>query len=121
MNATDKQMARKRRPKRGAGGKFVSGGGGGPGRPKGTPNHLTAEVKAVIYEAFERKGGVKYLVGLDDAVFCRLLALLIPRAQEHTGEDGGPMQITVNVTKHYDADAGAAEDGQAPEAARRGS
>lgn len=32
------------------------------GRQKGTPNKLTADVKAMILEALDKAGGVKYLV-----------------------------------------------------------
>ncbi|MCU0891487.1 MAG: hypothetical protein MUE77_07020 [Sandarakinorhabdus sp.] len=34
----------------------------GPGRPKGVPNKLTREVKAILQEAFEELGGVEKLV-----------------------------------------------------------
>lgn len=53
----------------------------GPGRPKGAKNKLSMSVKMAIEEAFEKAGGVKYLVKLADehpAVFCQLLGRLIP-------------------------------------------
>lgn len=51
------------------------------GREKGTPNKLTTEVKAAIVEAFDKAGGVKYLVGIakkHPAVFCALLGKVLP-------------------------------------------
>ena len=122
MIATDKQTGEKRRPKRGADGKFTAGGGGGPGRPKGTPNKASAAAKEAIWEAFEARGGVDFLMKLDDAVFCRLLALLIPKAHEHTGTDDGPITVNFGFRRPpQDADAVAAEDGPAPEAGEMGS
>jgi hypothetical protein len=32
------------------------------GRKKGTPNKLTADVKAMVLEALDRAGGVSYLL-----------------------------------------------------------
>jgi hypothetical protein len=45
------------------GGKRVNSGGrrSGAGRKKGSPNKLTADVKAAITEAFEEVGGTDYL------------------------------------------------------------
>ncbi len=46
---------------------------------------LTAEIMDGIYEAFERVGGVDYLVEIahrDPPTFCRLLARLIPQTIE---------------------------------------
>ena len=34
----------------------------GPGRPKGVPNKLTGDVKAMILEALDRAGGASYLL-----------------------------------------------------------
>lgn len=55
--------------------------GPGSGRPKGSKNKLSMSVKLAIEEAFEKAGGVKYLVKVAEenpAVFCQLLARLIP-------------------------------------------
>jgi len=51
------------------------------GRTKGTPNRTTAAVREAIHEAFERAGGVDYLVRIAEEhpeVFCRLIARLVP-------------------------------------------
>lgn len=50
----------------------------GSGRAKGTPNKSTREVREALAEAFERKGGVEYLMRLDDEIFARLLVRMIP-------------------------------------------
>ena len=44
-------------------------------------NRIKSEIKAGILEAFEKAGGVEYLVQLakvDPPTFCRLLAQIIP-------------------------------------------
>lgn len=53
----------------------------GSGRKKGSPNKLTADVKQAIYAAFDKVGGVQYLVDVaktNPQVFCTLLGKLIP-------------------------------------------
>ena len=52
------------------------------GRQKGTPNKTTLEIKEAIIEAFERAGGVDYLVDLakdNPSVFAGLLGKVLPR------------------------------------------
>ena len=54
----------------------------GKGRPKGVLNKTTASVKKAIEEAFDRAGGVEYLVKVahkDPRAFLSLLARLIPQ------------------------------------------
>ena len=67
----------------------------GSGRAPGTPNKATQEVRDALREAFERKGGVEYLVGLDDDVFARLLARLIPN--EITAQLGAVVEHRIHV------------------------
>lgn len=53
----------------------------GMGRKKGVPNKVTGNIRAAIAEAFERAGGVDYLVGLaksDPRTFCALVGKVIP-------------------------------------------
>jgi len=38
--------------------------GKGPGRPKGSANKITKDIREAISEAFEKAGGVDYLVKL---------------------------------------------------------
>ena len=64
---------------------------GNAGRPKGAVNKTTAAVKAAIYEAFERSGGVEYLVRVaedDPKTFLALLGRLVPSEVDHGGEVG---------------------------------
>lgn len=42
--------------------KFKKGQKSGPGRPKGTPNKATKELKDMILAALDNSGGVDYLV-----------------------------------------------------------
>lgn len=62
------------------------------GRPKGSPNKLTADVKAAILAALEKAGGVNYLAKVankNPAAFCALLGRVVP------------MQVDGTVTHHY--------------------
>lgn len=62
----------------------------GSGRTKGTPNQSTRAVREALIEAFDRLGGVDYLVGLgqsDPSTFARLLVRLIPNEVAVRGQD----------------------------------
>lgn len=53
----------------------------GRGRPKGSKNKLTADVKEAILLAFKKIGGKRYLVHVAQyhpAVFCALLGKILP-------------------------------------------
>lgn len=55
--------------------------GAGPGRPKGSANKTTTAIKEAVVEAFEKAGGVDYLVKLaseDPKTFCGLVGRVIP-------------------------------------------
>lgn len=74
----------------------------GAGRPKGSKNKITKELKAAIEGAFNEVGGQSYLVGIardNPAVFCKLLGQVLPK--EISGPNGGPIpvQAVVNVTR----------------------
>ena len=67
----------------------------GSGRKPGTPNKLTANIKAAILEAFEQLGGVEYLVqvGHDDPrTFIGLVGQVLPTQLE--APEGG-LQLTI--------------------------
>ncbi len=73
--------------------------GKGPGRPKGSANKLTKDIKEAIVEAFHRAGGVEYLVQIaktNPQVFCSLVGKVIPL--QVTGEGGGPVQVSIAGT-----------------------
>lgn len=68
--------------------------GAGPGRPKGSKNKMTLEVKQMILDALEGAGGVEYLTerATDPrtaSAFLTLLGKVLPL--QVTGEGGGPM------------------------------
>ena len=72
------------------------------GRQKGTPNHLTADVKAMILGALKAKGGQKYLEKHADAnptAFLTLIGKVLP--MQVTGDGGGPLVIQT-VAFHAD-------------------
>lgn len=74
----------------------------GAGRPAGSRNKLTQDVKSAIESAFQEVGGHSYLVGIakeNPAVFCVLLGKVLPR--EISGPNGGPIpvQAVVNVSR----------------------
>jgi len=70
----------------------------GPGRPKGSVNKLTADIKAAILEAFTNLGGAEYLQTVAQTkpeVFCTLLGKVLPT--QVTGQDGGPIVVKVET------------------------
>ena len=81
------------------------------GRKKGTPNKTTAKVKDAIMEAFDKAGGVDYLVGIareDPKTFCSLLGRVLPSEvkAELTGADGAqlfPDTIRFEIVKPDEA------------------
>lgn len=82
----------------------MNAGNRGKGRPKGSANKATAEIKAAIVEAFEKAGGVDYLVKVasdDPRTFCGLIGKVIPL--QVTGEGGGAVQI--NIVRFADQSA----------------
>jgi len=60
-------------------GRFAQGNPGGPGRPKGAPNKVNALLKEDILEAYERRGGVEWLLSLKEREFVRLLEKVLPK------------------------------------------
>ena len=70
------------------------------GRKKGTPNKLTAEIKDAVEKAFVAVGGSRYLEKIaaeHPAVFCTLLAKVLPRQMELSGPDGEPNRMIVEI------------------------
>ncbi|RWO34747.1 MAG: hypothetical protein EOS10_00135 [Mesorhizobium sp.] len=71
----------------------------GPGRPKGVPNKTTQAIKDAVQEAFEKAGGVNYLVQLakdDPRTFCGLIGRVIPLQVE------GNLDSTVTFKTVYE-------------------
>ncbi len=92
VDKTDKKTSKGKR-----GGARPNTGGRRPGSgwKPGSPNKITADVKNAIVEAFDKAGGVAYLVEVaktNPQVFCSLLGKVLPL--QVTGQGGGPIQIT---------------------------
>ena len=65
------------------GGKFAPGNRASPGRPRGSPNRSTSELRTAILAALDQAGGIEYLTRLatsDPKVFATLLLRLLPAA-----------------------------------------
>lgn len=70
----------------------VGDGTPGPGRPKGLANKITTDVKAMILQALDGAGGVKYLQRQADAnpsAFLTLVGKVLPK--ELTGSGGSDL------------------------------
>jgi hypothetical protein len=78
----------------------VGDGTPGPGRPRGLPNKVTAEVKTMVLQALSDAGGVEYLVERAKdprtaSAFLTLVGKVIPT--QITGEGGGPVQTITRI------------------------
>ena len=72
----------------------------GQGRPKGTPNRLTADVRAMILAALDKAGGIDYLVAQSErnpAAFLTLVGKVLPL--QMTGANDGPVMIITGVER----------------------
>ena len=70
--------------------------GPGPGRPKGSTNKLTADIKSMILGALAKKGGQKWLEAQMDAnpnAFMTLLGKVIPTQVQ--GDPDSPLQLQI--------------------------
>lgn len=69
----------------------IGKGKGGPGRPKGMPNKLNAQVKEMILEALEGLGGAIYLAQKAEthpAAFMALVGKVLPLQVVGNGANG---------------------------------
>lgn len=72
-------------------GRFAPGNRASPGRPRGSPNRSTAELREAILKALDRAGGAEYLENLargQPETFIKLLLRLLPVAQSDDSEHG---------------------------------
>jgi hypothetical protein len=62
----------------------------GSGRKKGSKNKLSLVMKEEILEAYQKRGGVKFLESLDPRDFAALLRQIVPRevSAEIKGSEG---------------------------------
>lgn len=62
----------------------------GPGRKKGVPNKIGADIRAMMFEALEQAGGVEYLVRQakkrNPAPFLALLGKCLPKDVKLTSD-----------------------------------
>lgn len=68
----------------------------GRGRPKGSANKITKDIREAISQAFDKAGGVDYLVGLSKTnpqAFTALLGKIVP--SELKADISGGLQINV--------------------------
>ena len=77
--SADSLSAGSRKRQRSSNGTFAPGNPGGPGRPKGSPNKVNAVLKDDIVQAYQEKGGVKWLRSLPPRIFVRLLEKVLPK------------------------------------------
>jgi len=73
-------------------------GNAGKGRPRGALNKTTTEIKTAVIEAFQKAGGVDYLVKLaeeDPRTFCALVGKVIPL--QVTGDPENPVGIVFHT------------------------
>jgi hypothetical protein len=73
------------------------------GRTKGTPNKLTGDVKAMILDALDKKGGVKYLVQQADSnpvAFLTLVGKVLPMTVASDPDNPLQMVTTINLVAH---------------------
>lgn len=73
--------------------KFKKGQKSGPGRPKGTTNKVTKELKDMILGALDESGGVDYLVERANdprtaAAFLGLVGKVLPMTVQGPAPDG---------------------------------
>lgn len=67
----------------------------GPGRPKGSQNKTTRDLREMILAALDKAGGVDYLAReatAEPVAFLALLAKILPT--QLTGKDGGPIEFS---------------------------
>lgn len=81
--------------------KFTKGQKSGPGRPKGSTNKATAELKEMILQALDGAGGVKYLQRKAEdprtaAAFLGLIGKVLPMTVQGPNPDGSHT-FTVNA------------------------
>jgi hypothetical protein len=73
------------------------------GRKKGTPNKISGAIRQDVLAAFARVGGAKYLEKVarkQPAVFCNLLAKLLPTELANAGDT----PLLINMIKRVIVD-----------------
>ena len=71
-----------------------------PGRKKGVPNKINADLRQMILDSLEDAGGKDYLRKQaieNPSAYLALVGKVIPKEMAITGPDGGPIQHSINV------------------------
>lgn len=66
------------------------------GRPRGVPNKISGDLKAMILDALSREGGVEYLQDVaqnDRKAFCSLLSRVLPMTL--VGDKDNPVELKI--------------------------
>ena len=79
---------------------FKKGKESGPGRPKGTPNKATAQLKDMILTALNNAGGAEYLERRANdprtaSSFLALIGKVLPMTVVGPGEDGAHVFVSI--------------------------
>ena len=74
----------------------------GRGRPKGSPNKQTKEIKEMLLQSLHDSGGAEYFRQLaidNSSAYASLIGKIIPAEVKNqiTGADGGPVQHAIKV------------------------
>jgi hypothetical protein len=85
---------------------FVKDGRGGPragaGRPKGSPNKITANLKAMILNSLDRVGGEEYLAKLaieNSSAYAGLLGKILPAVLAADADSKGGAELRMTFTR----------------------
>ena len=81
---------------------FKKGKEKGPGRPKGTPNKQTAQLKDMILQALDKSGGVDYLEARANdpktaAAFLSLIGKVLPMTI--AGDADNPLKMITTIER----------------------
>lgn len=79
------------------------------GRRKGTPNKVTTDMREAMAEAFERKGGVEYLLTLDDELFVKMLSRMVPNEVAAKVDARATLRVINHSNRAQEDDDGLAE------------
>lgn len=79
---------------------FKKGKESGPGRPKGSTNKVTAQLKDMILTALDKAGGAEYLERRANdprtaAAFLGLVGKVLPMTVVGAGEDGAHLFVSI--------------------------
>jgi hypothetical protein len=58
-------------------------------RTKGAIGKIPGDLKELVLLALHKRGGLNYLIGLDDGIFVKLLCMIIPKQVAHSGVING--------------------------------